>query len=103
MFKSCPELYFVKAGPGPYPGLLDMWGGGGNLIEYRSALLASRGYASMALAYINPEEQQSTEITSSYFEVCVFSLKLSPQVQTFNRPIAVGARLRHLVVKCKTL
>lgn len=83
MFKSCPDLYFVKTGPGPYPGLLDMWGGGGGLIEYRSALLASRGYASMALAYIKPEEQQSTEITSSYFEVCVFFIEIVPTSPNF--------------------
>lgn len=60
----------VPPGPGPYPGILDMWGGGGGLIEYRSALLASRGYASLALEYLKPDELQSAELTISYFEVC---------------------------------
>lgn len=64
------ELCFLLTGPGPFPGLLDMWGGGGGLIEYRSALLASRGYASMALEYLKPEEQ-SSELGFGYFEVCV--------------------------------
>lgn len=68
--KICPELCFVLTGPGPYPGLLDMWGGGGGLLEYRAALLASRGYVSLALEYIKPDEQQSTELALSYFEVC---------------------------------
>lgn len=69
MFPICPELYFVTTGPGRYPGLLDMWGGGGGLIEYRSALLASRGYVSLALEYIKPDELQSAELGFSYFEV----------------------------------
>lgn len=70
MFKICPELCVVLTGPGPYPGLLDMWGGGGGLIEYRSALLASRGFVSLALEYLKLDEQQSSELTISYFEVC---------------------------------
>lgn len=74
VFKVCPELCFVVAGPGPYPGLLDMWGGGGGLIEYRSALLASRGYISLALEYLKPLEMQPTELAFNYFEVCVFIL-----------------------------
>ncbi|KAF3843890.1 hypothetical protein F7725_015938 [Dissostichus mawsoni] len=31
---------FLPSGPGPFPGLLDLWGGGGKLVEYRAALLA---------------------------------------------------------------
>uniref|UniRef100_A0A3Q3IHS2 Uncharacterized protein n=1 Tax=Monopterus albus TaxID=43700 RepID=A0A3Q3IHS2_MONAL len=37
--------------PGPFPGVLDLWGGGGGLMEYCSALLASRGYAALKRVY----------------------------------------------------
>uniref|UniRef100_A0A8C6UQ03 Uncharacterized protein n=1 Tax=Neogobius melanostomus TaxID=47308 RepID=A0A8C6UQ03_9GOBI len=46
---------FIPPGPGPFPAVLDLWGSLGGLIEYRSALLASRGYASFFLAYYGPE------------------------------------------------
>uniref|UniRef100_A0A3B3IC71 Acyl-CoA thioesterase 19 n=1 Tax=Oryzias latipes TaxID=8090 RepID=A0A3B3IC71_ORYLA len=47
-------------GPGPFPGLLDLWGGGGQLMEYRSALLASHGIASLALDYLTRTDQSLT-------------------------------------------
>lgn len=50
-----------------------MWGGGGGLLEYRSALLASHGYASLALEYVNPGELESADMEFKYFEVCVYS------------------------------
>lgn len=46
----------IPAGPGPFPGMLDLWGMGGGLVEYRAALFASRGYASLSLAYIGHKE-----------------------------------------------
>ncbi|XP_057710709.1 peroxisomal succinyl-coenzyme A thioesterase-like isoform X4 [Corythoichthys intestinalis] len=60
---------FIPSGPGPFPGLLDMWGGGGGLLEYRSALLASHGYVSLALEYFAPGELASTDLEFQYFEV----------------------------------
>ena len=51
---------------------MDMWGGGGGLLEYRSALLASRGYVSLALEYFSPGELQSADLEFKYFEVCYF-------------------------------
>lgn len=45
-------------GPGPFPGIIDMFGGvlpGCN--EIRAALLASRGYATLALSYFGGEDQ----------------------------------------------
>lgn len=71
---------FLPPGPGPYPGILDMWGGGGGLIEYRSALLASRGYVSLALEYLKPDELQSAELAISYFETAFNIIKEHPRV-----------------------
>ncbi|XP_054656589.1 peroxisomal succinyl-coenzyme A thioesterase-like [Dunckerocampus dactyliophorus] len=59
---------FIPSGPGPFPGMLDMWGGGGGLLEYRSALLASHGYASLALEYFLPGELASADLELAYFE-----------------------------------
>ncbi|XP_068163613.1 bile acid-CoA:amino acid N-acyltransferase-like [Antennarius striatus] len=49
--KGVRGTLFIPPGPGPFPGVLDMWGGGGGLVEYRSSLLASHGYASFVLEY----------------------------------------------------
>ncbi|CAF87682.1 unnamed protein product, partial [Tetraodon nigroviridis] len=46
---------FLSQGPGPFPGVVDLWGGGGRLVEYRAALLASLAFASLALDYITPK------------------------------------------------
>lgn len=61
-------------GPGPFPALLDLWGGGGGLVEYRSALLASHGYVSLALEYMTPKSTGSTvqHVGNDYFEVMDF-------------------------------
>lgn len=57
----------VHPGPGPFPGVLDMWGGGGGLVEYRAALLASHGFVAFALEYLTPDEIK--DVSVSYFEV----------------------------------
>lgn len=61
---------FLPPGPGPFPGVLDMWGGGGGLVEYRSGLLASHGFVSMALEYLSHDKNRTSDIESkTYFEV----------------------------------
>uniref|UniRef100_A0A3B5Q2D1 Acyl-CoA thioesterase 15 n=1 Tax=Xiphophorus maculatus TaxID=8083 RepID=A0A3B5Q2D1_XIPMA len=67
---------FIPPGPGPFPGILDLWGGGGGLLEYRSALLASRGYVCLALEYFKTGQMKSTDMSFEYFEVCVTFLLL---------------------------
>lgn len=61
----------TSEGPGPFPGLLDLWGGGGNLVEYRAALLASHGFASMAIDYMTPKVTMETGkmVGNDYLEV----------------------------------
>lgn len=59
----------VFLGTGPYPGVLDLWGSGGSLIEYRSSLLASHGFASMVLEYLTPNNLRLEDTDASYFEV----------------------------------
>uniref|UniRef100_A0A3P9QD87 Acyl-coenzyme A thioesterase 1-like n=1 Tax=Poecilia reticulata TaxID=8081 RepID=A0A3P9QD87_POERE len=71
---------FVPPGPGPFPGILDLWGGGGGLLEYRSALLASRGYVCLALEYFKTGQMKSTDMSFEYFEKAYRVLKDHPQV-----------------------
>ncbi|XP_060925224.1 acyl-coenzyme A thioesterase 2, mitochondrial-like [Limanda limanda] len=63
---------FLPPGPGPFPAMLDLWGMGGGLVEYRSALFASRGYASFSLAYIGHKElpgpRNCLNVDDSYFK-----------------------------------
>ncbi|KAJ0069786.1 hypothetical protein NL108_014340 [Boleophthalmus pectinirostris] len=59
------------AGPGPFPAVLDLWGGGGNLMEYRASLLASHGFAALALDYLTNKVTMTTgkRMKNDYFEV----------------------------------
>uniref|UniRef100_A0A8C1M4L7 Acyl-CoA thioesterase 19 n=1 Tax=Cyprinus carpio TaxID=7962 RepID=A0A8C1M4L7_CYPCA len=64
---------FIPPGSGPFPAVLDLWGGQGGRVEYRSALLASRGYVSLALEYIGilTAEGKLHHVDNTYFEVHV--------------------------------
>lgn len=61
------------SGPGPFPAVLDLWGMGGGLSEYRAALLASQGMASFALAYFGhpdiPGPLNVVNVGDDYFQV----------------------------------
>lgn len=73
---------FLPPGPGPFPGLLDLWGGGGKLVEYRAALLASHGIASLALDYLTAKITMETGkmVGNEYFETAYRVLEQHPQV-----------------------
>ncbi|XP_023152436.1 peroxisomal succinyl-coenzyme A thioesterase-like [Amphiprion ocellaris] len=73
---------FLPAGNGPFPGLLDLWGGGGPLVEYRAALLASHGIASLALNYLTPKTTMETGkmVDNQYFEKAYKFLQQHPQI-----------------------
>uniref|UniRef100_A0A3Q3AWH5 Uncharacterized protein n=1 Tax=Kryptolebias marmoratus TaxID=37003 RepID=A0A3Q3AWH5_KRYMA len=70
--------------PGPFPAMLDMWGMGGGLPEYRASLFASRGYASLSLAYIGhkdlPGRPNCLTVGDSYFKAAFQLLQDHPQV-----------------------
>ncbi|XP_048877668.1 peroxisomal succinyl-coenzyme A thioesterase-like isoform X3 [Brienomyrus brachyistius] len=69
---------FLPAGLGPFPAILDLWGGGGGLVEYRSALLAAHGYAALALQYLSQKEMPSVD--NEYFETAFTFLQNHPRV-----------------------
>ncbi|XP_035245201.1 peroxisomal succinyl-coenzyme A thioesterase-like isoform X1 [Anguilla anguilla] len=75
---------FLPPGPGPFPAVLDCWGMGGGLVEYRSALLASRGVASFALAYFGhrdiPGPLDAINVGDDYIQAAFQLLQNHPQV-----------------------
>ena len=72
-------------GAGPFPGVIDMFGTLGGCVEYRAALLATRGIAALALGFFNYLDLPKTldDVPFEYFEVSlscqsnIFSLKVS--------------------------
>ncbi|XP_076058757.1 acyl-coenzyme A thioesterase 1-like [Oratosquilla oratoria] len=64
---------FLPAGHGPHPAVLDVFGTEGGLIEQRAAMLASRGFASLGLAYMNYKHlpYRPTSLPLEYFDGAV--------------------------------
>ncbi|XP_044928572.1 LOW QUALITY PROTEIN: acyl-coenzyme A thioesterase 1 [Mustela putorius furo] len=74
---------FLPPEPGPFPGIVDIYGVGSGLLEHRASLLAGKGFAVMALAYHNYEDlPKGLEILHlEYFEEAVNYLLDHPQVK----------------------
>ncbi|XP_069819293.1 acyl-coenzyme A amino acid N-acyltransferase 1-like [Dendropsophus ebraccatus] len=75
---------FLPPGEGPFPGVIDMFGGVGGLIEFRSSLLASHGFAALALAYFAYDDLPSylSEVDLKYFEEAAQFLCGHPKVSS---------------------
>lgn len=60
---------YLPPGDGPFQGVIDLFGTVGGLTEFRSALLASRGFASLALPYFAYEDlpQNLFDLDLEYF------------------------------------
>ncbi|XP_074660934.1 acyl-coenzyme A amino acid N-acyltransferase 1-like [Tubulanus polymorphus] len=78
--------FFRPVGTGPFPAVIDMFGTNGGCVEYRSALLASRGIASLALAYFNYEDLPSKvdQLDMNYFIEAVDWLREQQDVDSLN-------------------
>ncbi|XP_015261700.1 PREDICTED: acyl-coenzyme A amino acid N-acyltransferase 2-like [Gekko japonicus] len=68
---------------GPFPGVIDLFGGVGGLVEFRASLLASRGFATLALAYFAYEDLPSFlgPMDLEYFEEAAEFLLKHPKVR----------------------
>ncbi|XP_072922957.1 acyl-coenzyme A thioesterase 5-like isoform X3 [Hemitrygon akajei] len=106
---------FLPPGPGPFPAVLDMWGGGGGLVEYRASLFASRGFAALALAHTGhkdlPPAQEIFEPSLSYFEEAFVALENHPKIAKgrvalvglslgFTVALLMATELRNIHPKC---
>nr|XP_033807439.1 HEAT repeat-containing protein 4 isoform X2 [Geotrypetes seraphini] len=72
---------FLPPGAGPFPGIIDISGTGGGLPEYKASLLASHGFAALALAYYGYEDlpKDMKEFHLEYFEEAVNYMLKHPQ------------------------
>uniref|UniRef100_A0A8C8A8Q3 Bile acid-CoA:amino acid N-acyltransferase n=1 Tax=Otus sunia TaxID=257818 RepID=A0A8C8A8Q3_9STRI len=74
---------FLPPGPGPFPGVIDLFGGAGGLIEFRAGLLASRGFAVLALAFFAYDDlpRALVQLDLEYFEEAAELLLRHPKVR----------------------
>ncbi|XP_039739673.1 peroxisomal succinyl-coenzyme A thioesterase [Pteropus medius] len=85
---------FLPPGPRPFPGIIDIYGVGGGLLEYRASLLAGHGFAILALAYYNFKDlpKKFNSINISYFEEALCYMLQYSQVPGIGLlGISVGA------------
>ncbi|XP_021483766.2 peroxisomal succinyl-coenzyme A thioesterase isoform X3 [Meriones unguiculatus] len=73
---------FLPPGEGPFPGIVDVYGVGGGLPEYRASLVAGHGFATLALAFYGFEDlpKELNVIELDYFEEAVCCMLRHPQV-----------------------
>ncbi|XP_040983286.1 acyl-coenzyme A thioesterase 1-like [Aquila chrysaetos chrysaetos] len=74
---------FLPPGSGPFPGIIDLYGTGGGLPEYRACLLANYGFAVLALAFYGYEDlpKDMKEFHLEYFEEAVNYMLQHTQVK----------------------
>ncbi|XP_058379647.1 bile acid-CoA:amino acid N-acyltransferase-like [Diceros bicornis minor] len=75
-------VLFLPPGDGCFPGVIDLFGGFGGLTEFRASLLASHGFAALALAYRDYEDLPSKleKVDLEYFEEAANFLLRHPKV-----------------------
>lgn len=85
-------VFYLPAGQGPHPGVVILGGAEGGLHSDQAALLASHGFASLALAYFGYDGLPPTleNIPIEYFETAIRWLQAQPAVRV-DRLAVVGA------------
>ncbi|XP_036590763.1 acyl-coenzyme A thioesterase 6-like isoform X1 [Trichosurus vulpecula] len=80
---SVRATLFLPPGAGPFPGIIDLYGTGGGLCEYRASLLAGHGFAVLALAYFRFEDlpKELNDIHLEYFEEALDYMLQHPKVK----------------------
>lgn len=89
IFLSC---LLLPLGQGPFPGVIDIFGGIGGLTEFRASLLASSGFAVLALAYFAYEDLPAFlgEVDLEYFEEAAEFLLQHPKVPIYRSVVVRG-------------
>ncbi|KAL8622877.1 hypothetical protein ACOMHN_026998 [Nucella lapillus] len=81
---SVRGTFFLPPGEGPFPGVLDLFGLAGGLMECRAAMLASHGFAALALPIFGyddlPKDLRNQNF--EYYENAVNWLSSLPSVKT---------------------
>ncbi|KAL5008200.1 hypothetical protein ScPMuIL_013781 [Solemya velum] len=74
---------FLPPGGRSLPGVIDLFGAIGGLVEYRAALLASRGFVTLALAFMGYDDLPDVPPSDlGYFQEAVDWLSCQPRVQS---------------------
>eukprot|EP00164_Ancoracysta_twista_P001045 GFYU01001363.1.p1 GENE.GFYU01001363.1~~GFYU01001363.1.p1 ORF type:complete len:454 (-),score=61.74 GFYU01001363.1:72-1433(-) len=105
---------FFPPGEGPFPGVLDLYGTNGGLNDARAALIASHGFVTFALAYLNYEELSGdfSRVNLQYFQNAAKLLNEHPSVQkggigvigtSFGAHVCAALAARCPVVTASTL
>ncbi|KAL9979732.1 hypothetical protein ACROYT_G017439 [Oculina patagonica] len=73
---------FLPPGDGPFPGVIELLGGAGGLVEFKASLLASHGFAALALAYFAYDDlpEFPPTLDMEYFEEAANWLSNHPKV-----------------------
>ncbi|XP_036405730.1 acyl-coenzyme A thioesterase 1-like [Megalops cyprinoides] len=76
-------ILFLPPGPGPFPGVVDMYTLGGGLSEIRACLLAKQGFAILSLAYYRYKDlpKLPNKFDLEYFEEAIMFLRRQPEVR----------------------
>nr|XP_056707876.1 acyl-coenzyme A thioesterase 1-like [Euleptes europaea] len=74
---------FLPPGNGPFPGVIDMFDDEGGLVEFRSSLLATHGFAALSLPYFNFEDLPKVmeDFHLEYFQEAARFLLHHPKVK----------------------
>lgn len=92
--------FFYPTGSGQKPGVIVLGGSGGGLRENRAALLASHGYAPLALAYFRMEHlpETMTLIPLEYFETAIHWMQAQDMVNEDKLAVMGTSRGGELVL-----
>ncbi|KAL4237977.1 hypothetical protein ACF0H5_002688 [Mactra antiquata] len=79
-------MLFLPPGKGPFPCVIDMFGTVGSCVEFRAALIASRGFASLALPYFIYDDlpNELSDVELEYFMEAVDWLSKHPYIDGDN-------------------
>uniref|UniRef100_A0A8C5LZ58 Bile acid-CoA:amino acid N-acyltransferase n=1 Tax=Leptobrachium leishanense TaxID=445787 RepID=A0A8C5LZ58_9ANUR len=85
---------FLPPGDGPFPGVIDIFGATGGLLEFRSSLLACRGFACLALAYFDYDDLPSFLgiVELEYYEEAIEVLLGNPKVLRDGVGVLAGCK-----------
>uniref|UniRef100_UPI00398E4CE4 acyl-coenzyme A thioesterase 1-like n=1 Tax=Pristiophorus japonicus TaxID=55135 RepID=UPI00398E4CE4 len=75
-------VLFVSPGDGPFPGIIDLYGSVGGVVEHRASLLANHGFLTLTLGYFGYDDlpKDFTNLDLEYFEEAVNLLSQHPKV-----------------------
>ncbi|XP_067895592.1 acyl-coenzyme A thioesterase 1-like [Heterodontus francisci] len=76
-------VLFVPPGDGPFPGVIDMYGSVGGVVEHRASLLANHGFLTLCLGYFGYDDlpKDFVNVDLEYFEEAVNLLRQHSKVK----------------------